>query len=147
MFTMIFSRLDVLNHPRIMQGRYETPWVHNNVYENSYIGLRVLEVRISGDFSVAGLMGAAIKAIAICSLYLLRDDNVGEGRKEDFLKSRVCQLIVCTTKDYQRRPTGPLTFGHVLFSSGKTSNRQQTTVRRVSGGTIQYRIETIIKRA
>lgn len=92
-------------------------------------------------------MSAAIKAIAICSLYFLTNDNVGEERKEDFLKSSVCQLIVCTTKDYQRRPTGPLTFGHVLFSSGRTSNRQQTTARRESGGTIQYRIETIIKRA
>lgn len=99
-------------------------------------------------------MDAAIKAIAnVGSLYFLRNDNVGKEWKEDFLKSRVCQLIVCTTKDYQRlpkttidyqrRPTGPLTFGHVLFSS----DRQQTTVRRVSGGTIQYRIETIIKRA
>lgn len=67
--------------------------------------------------------------------------------KRGFSEIKCLSADSSTTKDYQRRPTRPLTFGHVLFSSGRTSNRQQTTVRRVSGGTIQYRIETIIKRA
>lgn len=98
---------------------------------------------------VAGLMDATIKAIAICSLYFLRNYNVGEERKEDFLKSSVCQLIVCTIKDYRRLPKTTEDDRPVrlrLVTCCSRVEEQATGNRRRDGQTREWRHNTISNR-